>query len=591
MASQKKSHVFRVTGLSRERPDGDLETTLQEAISDNFTDDERSQVKTEITIVPSCYEVDTQIVALVQFRGGMPEFLSELRVNPLGDWQVEMGDDDINFDCHFFGFTQLYAPGEKEAVVADIIAIAGLDGHAYGSWQGRGNLGRMWLRDFLSKDLPQCRTMIYGYNSKLSSHGVDKILNYGRELMEEIKKIRNTKELQQRPLIFIAHSFGGIILAHCLVKAIQTMEKDHPAITSLHRATYGMILFAIPHKGLVMNDIQQMLEGDKSHPREQLLSQISSKSDLLMHQLADFKNLIRDRKVVSFYEMEQTRQLVLDSESGRWKRTGDYVTTVGADSALLQLPDHIEDKVPLHADHSMIVKFDKRDAPGYRTALDRLRQFSKNAPSVVTARFAQTRYKPQPCFTAPFKRDPMFVGREAVISAIREKHGVIGERHDRVALVGLGGVGKAQTAIEYSYRVRESTPDTWVFWIHASNTARLEQGYQEIAAVTEILGRDDPKINIFQLVCRWMCDPGNRRWLMVLDNTDDDSIFFGGHTSNERGPLVSFLPQAAHRLILITSRNGLAARNLVGSDSHMIRVQLINEEESLALLRARIPAP
>jgi hypothetical protein len=37
--------------------------------------------------------------------------------------------------------------------------------------------------------------MIYGYNSKLSSHGVDKILDYGRELMEEIKKIRSMKEV------------------------------------------------------------------------------------------------------------------------------------------------------------------------------------------------------------------------------------------------------------------------------------------------------------------------------------------------------------------------------------------------------------
>jgi hypothetical protein len=53
----------------------------------------------------------------------------------------------------------------------------------------------MWLRDFLSKDLPQRRTMIYGYNSKLTSHGVDTILDYGRKLMEEIKKIRNTKEV------------------------------------------------------------------------------------------------------------------------------------------------------------------------------------------------------------------------------------------------------------------------------------------------------------------------------------------------------------------------------------------------------------
>jgi hypothetical protein len=37
--------------------------------------------------------------------------------------------------------------------------------------------------------------MIYGYNSKLSSHGVDTIMDYGRELMEEIKKVRHTDEV------------------------------------------------------------------------------------------------------------------------------------------------------------------------------------------------------------------------------------------------------------------------------------------------------------------------------------------------------------------------------------------------------------
>ncbi|KAJ5660388.1 hypothetical protein N7507_006839 [Penicillium longicatenatum] len=195
MASHRMSHVFRVTGLSRELPDRDLKTALQEALNDNLADDERSQIKIEITIVPSCYEIDTQRGALVHFRGGVPQFLNELTADPLREWQVEMGDSDINFDCHFFEFTQLYAPDENGPVVADTIAIAGLDGHAYELWQGRGNLGRMWLRDFLSKDLPQCRTMIYGYNSKLSSHGVGKILDYGRELMEEIKKIRNSKEV------------------------------------------------------------------------------------------------------------------------------------------------------------------------------------------------------------------------------------------------------------------------------------------------------------------------------------------------------------------------------------------------------------
>jgi hypothetical protein len=55
----------------------------------------------------------------------------------------------------------------------------------------------MWLRDFLSKDLPCCRTMIYGYNSKLSSHGVDTIMDYGRGLIEELKKVRNTEEVSK----------------------------------------------------------------------------------------------------------------------------------------------------------------------------------------------------------------------------------------------------------------------------------------------------------------------------------------------------------------------------------------------------------
>jgi hypothetical protein len=52
-----------------------------------------------------------------------------------------------------------------------------------------------------------------------------------------------------------------------------------------------------------------MLAGRETSPRNVLLQQISHKSDLLISQLVDFKNLIRDRRVVSFYETEQTRQL------------------------------------------------------------------------------------------------------------------------------------------------------------------------------------------------------------------------------------------------------------------------------------------
>jgi hypothetical protein len=87
------------------------------------------------------------------------------------------------------------------------------------------------------------------------------------------------------------------------------MEDDHPTIATLHKATYGILLFGIPHRGLVVDDIQKMLAGEDGHPRKGLLEQIKQKSDLLASQLDDFRNLVHDRKLVSFYETGQTRQL------------------------------------------------------------------------------------------------------------------------------------------------------------------------------------------------------------------------------------------------------------------------------------------
>ncbi|KAK2616717.1 hypothetical protein QQS21_000329 [Conoideocrella luteorostrata] len=382
--AQLRRRVLRVTGLPA-FSDNKLNDILKTAIYKLLGEANQSAAPIS-TILPSCYDNEQERIALVEFHGVVPSFLS----NPLGEWQVQVGDIDVSFDQHFFGFTQLYTQSSEKLVTADIIAITGLDGHAYGSWRSKGDLGRMWLRDFLAKDLPCCRTMIYGYNSKLSSRGIDAIMDYGRELMEELKKIRNTDELRRRPIFFVAHSFGGLILAHCLIKAVQTNEDSQPTIASLHKATYGMILFGIPHKGLVVDDIQKMLAGQDNHPRNRLLKQISEKSDLLASQLADFKNLIHDRKIVSFYETGQARQLEFDTVSKLWKRTGDFFTPLGQESALLELPDSMEEKIPLASDHSMMVKFNAASNKGYTSARDKLIQFEKDAPRVVEARFSQS---------------------------------------------------------------------------------------------------------------------------------------------------------------------------------------------------------
>lgn len=111
-----------------------------------------------------------------------------------------MGDDDINFDRHFFGFTQLYptTPGNSITAEYDMTFTVSrcnilLTPTTASSLSGKGKLGRTWLRHFFSKDLPSSRAMIYDYNSKLSSHGIHTIMDYGREFMEAIKRVRQHK--------------------------------------------------------------------------------------------------------------------------------------------------------------------------------------------------------------------------------------------------------------------------------------------------------------------------------------------------------------------------------------------------------------
>ena len=118
MAPGGKSTVFRVTGLPEDQTDEQLAARLRLVIDEKLQEHERLEIVAKVAVVPSCQNGETSI-ALVEFAGGTPQFLSELVKNPLGDWQVEIDDTDINFDRHFFGFTQLYATEPGKAVIAE----------------------------------------------------------------------------------------------------------------------------------------------------------------------------------------------------------------------------------------------------------------------------------------------------------------------------------------------------------------------------------------------------------------------------------------------------------------------------------------
>ncbi|GKU08876.1 unnamed protein product [Fusarium langsethiae] len=78
LVAGKKGPVFHVTGLSASQPDNELHTILKTFISDNLSDKEKPLLNVIVFIVPSCYDYAQEKVAPVEFRGGIPHFLSEL---------------------------------------------------------------------------------------------------------------------------------------------------------------------------------------------------------------------------------------------------------------------------------------------------------------------------------------------------------------------------------------------------------------------------------------------------------------------------------------------------------------------------------
>ena len=91
----------------------------------------------------------------------------------------------------------------------------------------------------------------------------------------------------------------------------------------------------------------------------------------------------------------------------------------------------------------------------------------------------------------------------------------------------------SRSAIEYAYRTRDRSPETWVFWIHASNAARFEQSFRDIADRVKIFGRQNPTANIFQLVRDWLLDDRKGKWILILDNVDNASFLFEAQSTDQ----------------------------------------------------------
>ena len=105
-----------------------------------------------------------------------------------------------------------------------IVAVHGLSGHWKRTWTAPN--GKFWLQDFLPSQLPGARIMSFGYNANsISTKSVSDIEDIAKDLLCYLKDKRQEEGEKERPLILIAHSFGGIVVEKVAERPIQSIQK------------------------------------------------------------------------------------------------------------------------------------------------------------------------------------------------------------------------------------------------------------------------------------------------------------------------------------------------------------------------------
>jgi len=143
-----------------------------------------------------------------------------------------------------------------------------------------------------------------------------------------------------------------------------------------------------------------------------------------------------------------------------------------------------------------------------------------------------------PC-NVPFQRNPYFTGREEVL---KQLHSALKSNKATAlsqAINGHGGIGKTQTAVEYTYRYKSDY--SAILWVNAGSREALMSDYAVLAHVLDLPEKDAKSQNLIAAaVRRWL--ENHSGWLLVFDNADEPRL------------LGNYIPISHKGHILLTSR-------------------------------------
>ena len=229
---------------------------------------------------------------------------------------------------------------------ADVIFVHGINADARTTWMTENKtwvLKESWLY-WLGKDIPDVAVWTLDYPaSALAWQGHTMPLEERADNITNLLLTRLDLD-SNRPIIFVTHSMGGLLVKHILRRALSG-DCTEPDANSLIERTRGIVFLSTPHTGSDLANLIQRLVFLRPNAN---VSELQSYEPTLVSLNnwfgTNFNNL--DLQVKGFYEMQPTP--IQRNFVGRVINT----IVVDRDSATLALPG--VSVTPLDKDHSSI---------------------------------------------------------------------------------------------------------------------------------------------------------------------------------------------------------------------------------------------
>ncbi|TVY40134.1 Protein SERAC1 [Lachnellula subtilissima] len=284
-----------------------------------------------------------------------------------------------------YGIRELYRPTDEPAEI-DIVAVHGLNGDSIKTWTSESE-GICWLNhpDFLPKYVNRARVLTWGYNANVSSlngktTSSDRILQHAQTLVAQLHADRELEGAQDRPIIFLCHSLGGIIVKRALAYSASRSAPKIRHLQSVYTCTYAILFFGTPHNGSnkarLLSSLQKLatlaIPKTAMQFESSLLKALEQESETLQNITDQFAPLMCNFCIFFFWEQEQTDL----------KYTKECIVDEASAAPIL---DDTE-RSGIAGDHRGMCRFEKNTSQDFRTVVAALRRYSQQAPEVIYGR-------------------------------------------------------------------------------------------------------------------------------------------------------------------------------------------------------------